>query len=313
MKYVDNEDEACNVTGELELREAFHAKKQEVLKLELSFRKKNKQPQNQSPFPMPQRRVCWPERINQRRVQLVGLGDEGIALMNAKKFEEAKVAFEKQIEMIKCPWKKSCPLYNIACCEALLGNTDSALAFLAQAIAHGYRNVSHVEQDEDLVSLHGLDAFDVMLAELRSTSQKQEKDRNQNGCRRWEGHWRRGMDCEVKPVQVECKFFSPVPNCPVPVPEPSTLSTPVVLSPVPENVTTDVVEPKLDSPLVLPPVSPVMEEQIAQPLFEPIGINSYEVERNALLQMGFTNEKRNLRALMKTKGNLSEAVVLLLR
>jgi tetratricopeptide (TPR) repeat protein len=160
----------------MELREAFHAKKSDVLKLELSFRRPANHPSTTfqplmfplgHPFRRPQgchnnnnaaspqeKRVCWPDqqRVCPRRLQLLSMEQEGIALMDAKKYQEAKEVFEKQVEMLKCAWKKSTPLYNIACCEALMGNADAALAYLAQAISHGFRNVDHMEKDEDLIS-----------------------------------------------------------------------------------------------------------------------------------------------------------------
>jgi hypothetical protein len=149
MKYVDNENETCNVTGELEFREAFHAKQQEVLKLELSFRKgMSPRPTQQPPQPE-ERRVCWPERFNQHRLKLHSLHQDGIALMDEKKYEEAKLIFQDQLANVRCPWRKSNPLYNIACCESLLGNIDSALAHLAQAIAHGWNDADHMEKDQD--------------------------------------------------------------------------------------------------------------------------------------------------------------------
>lgn len=138
LKYTDNENDKCTVTGDQELREAFHAKKDEVLKLELSFPAKkpelgqsslvnairrrllqeqllqNQQPQPQQPQQLEARRCGgWPERVNQRRVTIFNLTEEGIALMDAHKYNEAKEIFTKQAEILKCPWKKSVPLYNI--------------------------------------------------------------------------------------------------------------------------------------------------------------------------------------------------------
>ena len=100
LKYTDNENDKCSVTGEQELREAFHAKKDEVLKLELSFLPKKTELQ-QSPFvnalkrriqqeqvlqqPQPEARRCvWPERVHQRRATIFGLTEEGIVLMDAQ-------------------------------------------------------------------------------------------------------------------------------------------------------------------------------------------------------------------------------------
>jgi hypothetical protein len=59
------------------------------------------------------------------------------------------------------------PLYNIACCEALLGNGKEALEHLQKAVATGYTNVDHMEKDEDLKSLRDLDEFKAILLSLR--------------------------------------------------------------------------------------------------------------------------------------------------
>lgn len=327
LSYVDNENESCNITGELELREAFHAKKSEVLKLELSFKRKPtfvpfnpvfpfQRPQcntNQPPQ-QPQRRVCWPDqqRFGPRRMQMLSLHDEGIALMDAKKYQEAKEAFEKQVEMIKCPWKKSTPLYNIACCEALLGNADSALAYLAQAISHGFRNVQHIEQDEDLKALHGLDAFDVMVSELKTAQ-------HANQCNRpWRGKfWRCGgaMDAtntnEAKP---SCDTTVPTStaNEPVVAHVFAAEAVPVEATPVPTPVATTEATPAPTQPAVREP-APVEVTKPEPKRSEPAKVENYEGECNALVAMGFTNVKKNMRTLMKTKGNLSEAVRILLQ
>ena len=44
--------------------------------------------------------------------------------------------------------------YNAACCYALAGDADRAFAELTRAIEAGYRDRSHMQQDEDLASLH---------------------------------------------------------------------------------------------------------------------------------------------------------------
>lgn len=334
LSYIDNENDSCNITGELELREAFHAKKNEVLKLELSFRRPTR-PSCQLPgfpFPLPrpqqcnpafpphqQRRVCWPEQqrfaFGPRRMQMMSLHDDGIALMEAKKYLEAKEAFEKQVEMTKCLWKKSTPLYNIACCEALLGNADSALAYLAQAISHGFKNVQHIEQDEDLKSLHGLDAFDVMISELKTSAAS-----NQHCHRPWKRFQQRFAE------QTANNTNDQKPSCETSVPsstvEPTAEPVVVAAEPVAEPEPVVFVQPATAEPAVsagevapsLPAAEPIAEVKTETKRFQAVkGADAYESECNALVAMGFTNVKKNTRTLMKTKGNLSEAVRLLLQ
>ena len=324
ISYVDNENDSCNVTGELELREAFYAKRNEVLKLELTFKRKEREAREKADRPQQQwrqqcnqtqRRAFWPEQrlnvginCNPRRLQFLSFHEEGIALMESKKFQQAKEMFEKQLELVKCPgfsWKKSSPLYNIACCEALLGNSDSALAFLAQAISHGFRNVQHIEQDEDLASLRGLDAFEVMLSELRSNAQNQ-------GNKPWR---KQKFEREVKqgpilsvnrndeipqPIAVQ-PVIQESPMIPQPIAvQPVIQESPVIPQPI--NVVPSAV---VDSP----PLGKVDEPKSVQPLKVD---STYASECDALVAMGFTNVQKNMRTLMKTKGNLSEAVRILL-
>jgi hypothetical protein len=331
LKYMDNEGDFCTVSSELELREAFHAKKDDVLKLELSFPKKaefvqspfvnairrriqqdllSHQQQQQQTQPQQQteaRRCAWPERVN-RRTTIFGLTEEGIALMDAHKYNEAKEIFANQAEMFRCPWKKSVPFYNIACCEALLGNTDSALAYLSKAINCGYKNVQHMDQDKDLDSLRGLDAFEVMMGEIRNPPQIEKK----KDCR-WKGRFQ-NMNCHQQQPNVETK-----PDNVITSPSVVVITSPLVevkedkveTCPVFSTVTGEIVgEIKSTTPVAEPVV--VLEQKTeAQPVVaEPV---EFEAELNSLFQMGFTNERKNKKVLRKTNGNLSAAVVLLLR
>jgi tetratricopeptide (TPR) repeat protein len=331
LKYTDNEGDKCTVQGEQELREAFHAKVGDVLKLELVLNNNAKkvefvqspfvnairrriqqeqllqqqQPQQQPQF-SPEARRCgnWPERVNQRRSMMFGLTEEGIALMDSQKYTEAKELFERQAEMFKCPWKKSVPFYNIACCEALLGNTDSALAYLAKAINCGYKNVQHMDQDKDLDSLRGLDAFEVMMGEIRNAPQFERKKE----CR-WKGRFQnmnhqQQRDVETKPDSVNTSPFVELKEEKVEKIEEKVETCPV-FSAVTGEVVGEIksalpVETKVDLDHKTP--------EVAKP--EPV---QYEAELNSLFQMGFTNERKNKNMLRKTNGNLSEAVVLLLR
>jgi len=56
--------------------------------------------------------------------------------------------------------------YNLACAHALLGSSEAALKELTLAIEHGYTDGTHMAKDEDLVSLHGHDAFQALVRRL---------------------------------------------------------------------------------------------------------------------------------------------------
>jgi hypothetical protein len=44
--------------------------------------------------------------------------------------------------------------YNVACCQSLAGNYDSAFSYLQQAIVAGYNRKAHIMEDTDLMPLH---------------------------------------------------------------------------------------------------------------------------------------------------------------
>jgi hypothetical protein len=346
LKYTDNENDKCTVTGEKELREAFSAKKDDILKLELCFPPKNveavqqslpfgfdafcrrrsqqdplvnrTQQPTQQPTQIEARRSVLPEIVN-RRTTIFGLTEEGIALMDSHKYNEAKEVFANQAEMFNCAWKKSVPYYNIACCEALLGNSDSALAYLAKAINCGYKNVQHMDQDKDLDSLRGLDAFKVMMGEIKNAPHLTEAKKE---CR-WKGRFE-NMNChlkrnntvltspsaqakeekveigpnEVKEVMVEtCPVFSTVTGEIV-----GEIKTPVFA------VDTKSISSVAETVAVIEQKTEVASTPVA--VTEPV---EFGAELYSLFQMGFTDELKNKKMLRKTNGNLSEAVVLLLR
>jgi tetratricopeptide (TPR) repeat protein len=81
--------------------------------------------------------------------------------------EAARALFFEQLRIIP---GSAVPLYNIACCEALLGNSKPALEFLQKAISAGYRDVAHMEKDEDLKSLRDLEEYKAVISSLKSNS-----------------------------------------------------------------------------------------------------------------------------------------------
>lgn len=248
---------------------------------------------------------------------------KGLLLWNPKKYEEAKALFAKQAEMLKfCPWKRSVPLYNVACCEALLGNVDSALAYLTQAVNSGYRNVQHIEQDPDLNLLHGLDAFDFLLSELKENPQSKRAWRHwKNPDIRPSAEAKKNDTAETKSStsQESAQIIPEEKRVPVLEDKTSELisfaETSVVdIQPTIESIVEPEVQPEVQ-PKVQPIVQPIVQPEV-QPEVQPKAVTEeelYQSELKSLCQMGFTNEEQNLQILKITKGNLSEAVVLLLQ
>jgi serine/threonine protein kinase/Flp pilus assembly protein TadD len=57
-------------------------------------------------------------------------------------------------------------LYNIACVQALLGQTEEALDTLTRAVERGYTNKEWIQNDADFASLHKHPRFEALLAAL---------------------------------------------------------------------------------------------------------------------------------------------------
>lgn len=56
--------------------------------------------------------------------------------------------------------------YNLACAETLGGNMEEAIKALYESVEYGYMDGQHMSQDEDLISLHGDERFDTLVANL---------------------------------------------------------------------------------------------------------------------------------------------------
>jgi len=63
-------------------------------------------------------------------------------------------------------------LYNLACARALLGRTDEAIASLRAAVAAGWHDARHSQQDSDLESLRKLPAWAELLAGMAANAER---------------------------------------------------------------------------------------------------------------------------------------------
>jgi len=94
------------------------------------------------------------------------LQQQALRLMETGAKEDIQTArelFRTQLSM----FEHCIPMYNIACCEALLGNSKESLEFLQKAVVAGYRDADHMEKDEDLKSLRPLDEFKALVLSLK--------------------------------------------------------------------------------------------------------------------------------------------------
>jgi tetratricopeptide (TPR) repeat protein len=208
------------------------------------------------------------------RFRYFQLHQQAIRLMESGKpadIQAARELFVQQLGMVQHPT----PLYNIACCDALLGNPKSALEFLKKAVAAGYADAAHIESDSDLNSLRELPEFKEIVASLKSSSSSSST----------------GVEIPVTtaaPAPAPTAFSAPQPtpiyvpvvsSAPAPVPAPSPAPVPSVPAPIP----------------------------VSAPAPEP------ENENMKLLEsMGFHDRKRNAEVLARTNGNINVAISMLL-
>ena len=64
--------------------------------------------------------------------------------------------------------------YNLACCQALAGEGDAALASLEKSVELGYTYVDHMREDEDLVSLAGSPQFEAVIAKAEAAQKAED-------------------------------------------------------------------------------------------------------------------------------------------
>jgi len=109
-----------------------------------------------------QRHGGWGGRCGPRG-KFFFLQKQGLRLLETgtqENIQAAKILFQEQLAI----FEHHTPIYNIACCEALLGNSKDALVFLKKAVDAGFRDVNHIENDADLKSLRHLDEYKAIIA-----------------------------------------------------------------------------------------------------------------------------------------------------
>lgn len=62
--------------------------------------------------------------------------------------------------------------YNLACSQALKGQLAKAITSLKKAIELGYDDLEWLLQDDDLLSLHGIDKFEELVIQLENILNK---------------------------------------------------------------------------------------------------------------------------------------------
>ena len=81
------------------------------------------------------------------------------AWFHAGELEGARVLSELRFQR----FKSASAAYNVACCEARLGQTEDAIEWLKRAIAAGWTDLDAIAKDEDLASLRTHPGFEALL------------------------------------------------------------------------------------------------------------------------------------------------------
>jgi len=247
---------------------------------------------------------------------------KGIQLMGMKEYAKARELFRKQFSLAPT---NATPVYNMACCDALLGDESDAIAHLNQAIDLGYSNSDHAQIDEDLISLHGSVEFQKVLVRMAEQNKNSSFVLLGGGCgRRWRGFggggcgrrgapWKsrcgRFANCEAKEGEVK-ESQQQIPKVEKEVEKAKEkeeqLPEPIVLNPTNEQIDispdpTPITPPQCIYPPLGQPDIPVQQQ---------VTNEKSQMEKNLELmeEFGLFDRKRNLTALMRANGNIEEAV-----
>ena len=113
--------------------------------------------------------------------------DVGRELLGADRYEEAAQAFETAAARETDP---ATSLYNAACARSLQGNKAAALDLLARAVAAGFADPEHMDEDDDLDNIRGTARY----AEIRALAEELDtpgypsslRDRDGKSRREWQ-------------------------------------------------------------------------------------------------------------------------------
>ena len=119
--------------------------------------------------------VSFAQQDMGKYVSFVQIAD---SLYDAKKYKESAAAYQKAFDSID---GKAAPRdrYNAACSFAQAGNKKKAFYHLMYSAEHPrikYKNLGHITQDKDLLSLHKSKKWDKLIAIVKANKEEAEKD-----------------------------------------------------------------------------------------------------------------------------------------
>mmetsp|Transcript_8075 Transcript_8075/g.8944 ORF Transcript_8075/g.8944 Transcript_8075/m.8944 type:complete len:397 (-) Transcript_8075:190-1380(-) len=244
-------------------------------------------------------------RILRRRV-FQAMNNKALRLLDSKAVEDLTLGRDLFAAQIKIWPGHSVTMYNLACAESLLGNKDIACAYLRKSVDLGYRNVAHMKRDTDLDNIRNEVLYTQIISELENGSNRGCRNRPHFRCggrgrggrgRGWRRHCRKADDAVAPKEEVAPKTEAVV-------------EEPVVTEP---TVAEPVEEPKEVEPEVT--VEDVEEEEEI-----PAGITQSAVDTakdfarclESLTAMGFSDRRKNIEALVHSRGDLTGAVQFLI-
>jgi len=94
------------------------------------------------------------------------------AMVYNHRYDEAKKLFEEILEKMNKPPSENVSLawYNFACVAAAAHDRDESVQHLREAVKHGYKNIDHIRNDDDLKFLRGYPRFEAFLSEARKST-----------------------------------------------------------------------------------------------------------------------------------------------
>jgi hypothetical protein len=198
----------------------------------------------------------------------------GLEMLEQHKHEEGHAAFSALLMLNP---NDSLTLYNLACCESLLGNLDQAVNVLNRSVDFGYQNLGHLKKDSDLDNIRAHPGYLSIVQRLVECSHENININNKN---------------EEKVEKVEKE---------------EDVKKEEVIEKVPEESKQ---EPKREEK----PQSEVKKEEAPEEEKPKEGKNEnendakYQSELKLLADMGFCEKEKNLALLLAESGNLAAVI-----
>jgi serine/threonine protein kinase len=94
------------------------------------------------------------------------------AMVYNHRYGDAKRLFEEILDKMNKASSENVSIawYNFACVAAAARDRDEAIQHLREAVKHGYKDIDHIRNDDDLKFLRGYPRFEAFLSEAKKTT-----------------------------------------------------------------------------------------------------------------------------------------------